>query len=174
MDSATVLSLAKQYGPKLALPARSVLNGVAVMCAFAENESSFGANCKPRYEQAYDVGGRYAANPEQAALLEKYGRAAAFSYGPWQILPCNAPGIAPADLDEQPELCAVAFVHDMNRRVLPHANSLGQMGQIYNGGHVSAAPLAGVMRYVASLQGYYVTWFNKLKSEASADAPSYA
>ena len=168
MDSATVLSLCKKYGSLITLPASSILDGVALMCAFAENESSFGANTVPRHEPAYDVGGRYANNPMQASLLKQYGRAAACSYGAWQTLPCNALGVAPSVLDGNTDAQALAFVRDFNQRVLPRAQTLGEMGQVYNAGHVAvppAKPLPGVIRYCADLQKNYTAWFAKLKQE---------
>lgn len=176
MDSATVLSLCKKYGPLLALPASSILDGVALMCAFAENESSFGANATPRHEIAYDVGGRYSNNPMQASLLEAYGSKAAYSYGVWQTLPCNALGVSPAVLDGNEDAQALAFVRDFNQRVLPRAQTLGEMGQVYNAGHVAKPPqkpLPGVVRYCVDLQRNYTEWFAKLKQEKD-DAPSIA
>jgi hypothetical protein len=166
MPSEVILGLSKQYGPRLALPIAGILDPVAVMCAFAENESSFGVNCTPRYEAAYDRGGRYDQH-EQAALLDKYGRSAAFSYGPWQTLPCNALSYSPTQLERDPELAAEAFIADMNRRVLPRANTLGEMGQVYNAGHISPNMSAGVLRYVVDLRKNYIAWFENLRQEAS-------
>jgi hypothetical protein len=172
MPPAAILDLAKQYGSQLALPVQGILDPVAVMCAFAQNESSFGADCKPRHEPAYDRGGRYDRN-EQAALLDKYGHAAAFSYGPWQTLPCNALAFSPAELEADPEICARAFVADMNHRVLPHAMTLGEMAQIYNAGHVAIVMAPGVLRYAGDLRANYIQWFSRLKLEA-ANASSLA
>lgn len=172
MDSGIVLTLCKQYGPTLALPARSILSGPVLMAAIAENESSFGKDTKPRYEQAYDRGRRYDRN-EQKFLLDKFGHAAACSYGPWQTLPCNALAFTPNELNESPDAAARAFVADMNHRVLPHSLTLSEMAQIYNSGRVSKTPLPGVVRYMNDLQANYAKWFPKLHAEA-VSAPSYA
>ena len=64
------------YGPQLTELPYGV-DGAQLLWALSGNESSFGANCTPRYEPAYDVGGRYA----DADLLARFGRAAACSYG---------------------------------------------------------------------------------------------
>lgn len=167
MDSAAVVALCKKYGPRLALPPGGILEPVALMCAIAENESTMGANTRPRHEPAYDRGGRY-DRAEQAVLLDRYGSKAAYSYGPWQTLPCNALAYSPDELDTDPDAAAQAFVHDMNHRVLPHAVTLGEMAQVYNAGEIKARPALGVVRYAKDLQANYVAWFQKLKPEASS------
>lgn len=173
MDSVprhVVLELCQKYGPTLAMPAH--LDGVLVMCAIAQNESSFGDNTKPRYEAAYDWAGRY-DRAEQATLLDKYGMRAAFSYGPWQTLPCNALAFSPIELEGNPDAAARAFVADFNSRVMPHAPTIYFMGQMYNGGHISEAPPPGVHAYALDLQRNYAMWACKLRVEAK-DAPSIA
>lgn len=165
-----VLELCRKYGPELRAPAH--LNGIMLMCAFAQNESSFGDDTKPRHEPAYDRGGHY-DRAEQSSLLDKYGRAAACSYGPWQTLPCNALAFTPAELDENPDAAARAFAADFNSRVIQHAPTIYLMGQVYNGGHVADKPLPGVQRYAFDLQRNYAMWASKLRDEAN-DAPSVA
>jgi hypothetical protein len=173
MDSVprkVVLELCQKYGAELRAPAH--LNGVMLMAAFAQNESSFGDDTAARYEHSYDRGGSY-DRAEQAGLLDKFGRAAAFSYGPWQTLPCNALAFAPSELNENPDAAARAFVADFNRRVMPHAPTIYFMGQMYNGGHVSNNPLPGVHAYALELQRNYAMWASKLRHEGN-DAPAIA
>lgn len=168
VPSQQVLALCRQYGAQLNVPPS--IDGVALMAAFAQNESTFGANVTPRHEPAYDSGGHY-DRAEQSLLLDKYGSAAAYSYGPWQTLPCNAMKFSPDTLFADPNAAAQAFVGDFNHRVAPHAQTIDAMAQIYNGGHVSATPLAGVARYAADLQKNYELWLANLKNEAADATP---
>jgi hypothetical protein len=159
---ATIYVLCLKYGPQIKVPAG--LNGPRVMAAIAANESSMGQDCDPRHEPSYDVGGHYDEGV-QHDMLEKYGRAAACSYGPWQVLPLNAPPFTPVDLLSDPDAGARAFVIFFNAYVIRdhHAQSIEQIGQIYNGGHASAHPLPGVVRYAADLEKAY----NQLAGETT-------
>lgn len=108
-----------------------------LLWAICGNESNFGANCAARHEPAYDTGGRYAANLQQAALLEKFGSLGACSFGPMQVMLYNAPeGYAPKDFDDLDHAIA-AGVYALNR-LLGHnqPQTLAEMGACYNGGHV--------------------------------------
>ena len=160
-----VRSLCEKYGPMLNVP--TGIDGVALMEAVADNESSYGSNCKPRYEHSYDVGGRNDEN-EQTNLIERFGRMAACSYGPWQIMPCNALDFTPAELYNDPDSCAKAFVAFFNSRVIRHcgAKSVAEVGQVYNGGHISAQPNSDVMAYMAKLTRNYFTRLNEEKLQA--------
>jgi hypothetical protein len=154
VPTATVIALCAQYGLLLKTPAG--VDGVVLMQAIAANESTTGANCKPRYERSYDEGGVNAEN-EQIPLLEQYGKAAAYSYGPWQMMPCNATGYSPAELYADPEACAQAFVGFFNRYVIGHwkASTVEQIGQVYNHGSPTSHPSPGVQQYVADLVKNY-------------------
>lgn len=122
--------LCKQFGPLLHTP--EGINGVQLLWAIAGNESSFGANCRPRHEPAYDVGGKYADHK----LLEAYGSDAACSYNAWQIMFPNAPGFTPKELREDPEKACIATVGFLNRRIFDHlkAKDLDEVAHYYNGG----------------------------------------
>lgn len=128
-----------------------------LLWAFCGKESSFGANCAPRHEPAYDVGGIYARNPEQAALLEKFGSLGACSFGPMQVMLVNAPsGYAPKDFDDLDRAMA-AGVFALNTLLgRNHATTLSEMGACYNAGHVprEAWP-AGVQKYARDLVTHY-------------------
>lgn len=152
-----VISLCLKYGPLLRVP--DALKGSQLMAAIASNESSLGANCGPRHEPAYDVGGAYAGNPTQAALLREYGSAAACSYGPWQVMFINCPGYSPQELETCVDDCARAFVAYFNSYVIKtrNAQTLDEIGQVYNAGHISENPALGVVRYVSDLTRAYAS-----------------
>jgi hypothetical protein len=128
-----------------------------LLWAICGNESSFGADCKPRHEPAYDVGGRYAKDARQAALLEKYGTLGACSLGPMQVMLVNAPeGTAPKDFDDLDHAIA-AGVYALNR-ILQHRRpgSLAEIGACYNGGHVPTGLWPDALRrYATRLLDHY-------------------
>ncbi len=154
--SSIVLALCKQYGPLLNADG---IDGRKLMWAIAGNESSFGKNTMPRYEPAYDIGGIYANQQPQNELLKAWGKQAAYSYGPWQMMPCNARGFTPQELDTDPEKAAQAFVGFFNRYIIGvhHASNFDKFCQCYNSGHWESNPAAGVERYVEDALHYYQT-----------------
>jgi hypothetical protein len=131
-----VADACRKLGPTLkSLPPG--MNGVNLLWAITGNESSFGANCNPKHEPAYDVGGRYSTSPDQAALLAKFGSAAACSYGPMQVMLCNAPsGSSPADFDnlETGMSHAIYALQKLINRFLPVR--VAEVGYCWNGGHI--------------------------------------
>lgn len=155
--SSDILALCKKYGPLLNMPPGSGVDGAKFMAAIAGCESSFGKNPTPRHEPTYDKGGEYAENPPQNELLAHWGSAAAYSYGPWQMMPCNAIGFTPIELANDEEKCAVAFVGFFNRFIMGfrHAMTFDEMAQTYNSGHYTAQPSPGVQKYVADALHYY-------------------
>lgn len=132
------------------------ITGYQILWAISGCESSFGANVTPRHEPAWDIGGSYAANPPMPELLDKYGWAAACSYGPWQILFVNAPsGSTPADLDDI-QLAAqatVAFLNSLLRRFKP--TTLAEIASCWNAGHIQHPLSAGVQHYAVELARFY-------------------
>lgn len=146
------------WGPKLWVPAG--VDGVKLLWALSGCESSFGADAKPRHEPAYDVGGLYAANPEQAELLKLYGSAGACSYGPWQILLVNVTPPASPDDMARIDRCALAVVGFLNREILGRekAQTLEEIAEAYNSGKWKWQTVpAGVARYAADCRKYYET-----------------
>jgi hypothetical protein len=133
---AAVAEVCRQLGPTLKnLPPG--VNGATLLWAITGNESSFGANCTPKHEPAYDVGGRYASSPYQAPLLVKFGSAAACSYGPMQVMLCNAPpGSAPDDFDDL--TTAIAHAVYALQKQLDHflPMRIAEIGYCWNGGHL--------------------------------------
>ena len=116
------------------------IDPVQLMWAFANKESThekpgfFG--CIPRFEPAYFTGGRYAMNDQMRILLSVFGRDAACSYGPWQVMLVNAPTWKPSDFDHI-DICSEAFVNFLNQRSKKRApQTLTEFGELYNGGHI--------------------------------------
>ena len=150
-----IADMCRVYGPQLTnLP--SGIDGAQLLWAISGNESSFGENCAPRHEPAFDVSGIYGGTPAMRPLLAAYGSAAASSYGPWQILFCNCPaGYSPSygdDLDK----AAQATVRYLNMLLARWTcSSLADVGECWNAGHPMLNPSAGVARYVHDLAGNY-------------------
>lgn len=174
-----IARLCRAWGGMLWLPAG--INGPTLLWALAGNESSFGANCAPRHEHAYDVGGAYAKNPEQAALLEKYGSAAACSYGPWQILLVNVqpapktgqPAVGPEDM-ARPDFCAMKTVQFLNRRILEpqKPTTVEEIAEAWNSGKWRWQDVPpGVETYAADCRKYYDAAATEMPPAAVA-APS--
>lgn len=128
--------ICKRYAPFL----RNVPSGIEpglLLWALSGCESSFGKNCTPRFEKAYFVGGLYATSPDQAKLLAMYGRFAACSYGPFQIMLVNAIGYTPTELSLDSEKATEATVAYINRRIFSGkyaATNLEQFADSYNSG----------------------------------------
>jgi len=147
----------RKLGPTLdpsVLPSAYV--AAQLLWAFCGNESSFGANCTPRHEPGYDVGGLYAKNAQQAELLAKFGRAGACSYGPMQVMLVNAPeGFTPDSfLDVETGIEAGVFaLETLLRRNKPQ--SLTQIASCYNAGHIQLPLSDGVWAYAKDLIANY-------------------
>ncbi|HVW78503.1 MAG TPA: hypothetical protein VHB45_12880 [Alloacidobacterium sp.] len=140
----------------IADPDGKPLDGARLLWAISGCESSFGANLKPRHEPAYDVGGEYSTHPPMPELLEKFGSAAACSYGPWQILFVNAPeGFRPSDFDDLQfaAQATTAFLGKLLRACRP--TTLAEIASCWNAGHVQNPLSPGVARYAADLTRYY-------------------
>lgn len=158
-----VLALCAQYGPEMRgmQPSGTVpagLIGKYVMAAVATNESSLGADCTPRYEPAWDVDGIYARTSlEQQALLQEFGKDAAYSYGVWQLMYYNCPGYTPSQLVTDAEAGAKCFLNYFNTYVQRKgAVTLEQIGEVYNSGHVwEVTPPPDIQQYVEKLQVNY-------------------
>jgi hypothetical protein len=152
---ADVLAMCNLYGPNLKLDPAGELDGRGVMAAIASNESSLGANCGPRHEPAYDVGGSLAQGKAQQLLLERFGAAAACSYGPWQMMFDNFVTEDPGVLETELEICAHEFVEFFNRYVIGvrRAVTLADVGEVWNLGHIAPDP-----GYTVKLHLAYGAW----------------
>lgn len=139
-------------------PIVSGVDSTQLFWALSGVESSFGINCTPRYEAAFDTGGRY-DNAVMAPLLTRFGREAACSYGPWQILFVNAPtGFLPSDFNDlrHCSIASIAFLNKLLRSYRP--KNLAEIGNCWNGGHVyqTLYPVT-IQQYVGKLQVAYNT-----------------
>ena len=145
----------KTSGPEVG-PLPAGIDGAQLLWAISGNESSFGDDCAPRHEPAFDVGGVYGDNAVMKPLLSLYGSDAAYSYGPWQILFANAPaGWAPTDLEDLSK-AARATVLFLNRLLSRwHPQDLAGIGECWNAGHPMQNPSVGVDRYVTDLTANY-------------------
>ena len=128
--------LGGQLGP---LPAG--VEGPQLLWAMAGVESSFGADCQPRHEPAYDVGGAYARHAPMPVLLSRFGSAAACSYGPLQLLLVNAPlQMAPENFDNLAYGMqqSITYLNSLLRHWRP--GSLDEIGECWNAGHITPDP----------------------------------
>jgi hypothetical protein len=144
------------FGSLLKLPVG--IDGAKLMWAISGAESSFGANCTPRHEPAYDVNGYYARTSKDVqGLLAVYGSQAAYSYGPWQIMLVNAPGFSPEQMTMDLTTNAQAFVGYVNRFVLGYrkAATVEQIAQTYNSGRFGVNVSPGVLAYGQKVADYY-------------------
>lgn len=155
---ADILEASLNYGTQLKIT--PPLDGRGVMFALSSNESSYGADCGPRHEPAYDIGGSLSHGQEQALLLQQYPKHAACSFGPWQMMFINfTPEVQAKIAAGSVELIDYAqeFVRFFNRYVIGvrKAGSLAEMGEVWNLGHIGPDPV-----YVAKLAKAYFNWEN--------------
>lgn len=134
------------------LPAN--ISGPQLLWALGGNESSFGTNCTPRHEPAFDREGAYGREPDQANLLNLYESAGACSYGPLQIMLVNAKGMAPHDFDDlnRAMVASIQFLNSQLDRFKPQ--TLSQIGALWNGGSPRAMN-PGVLAYQHRLMQNY-------------------
>jgi hypothetical protein len=150
-----------EYGAQLVgLPAG--VTGPQLLWAMSGNESRFGSNCTPRHESAYDFGGKYQFG--NLDNLHKYGSPAAYSYGPWQIMFCNASAYTPDSLALFISVAALATTSYLNKQIAHFKpTTLAQIGSIWNGGNPSAIlEEAAVQQYAAELEKNYATTFGQI------------
>lgn len=133
--------------------------GSQLLWAIAGNESEFGKNCKPRHEPLYDHGGRYAEDACQSALLDEFGSDAACSWGPWQVMLCNAPGFRPVELGLDLEKAVVATIGYIRRYVLgtQKARTLTEVLDTFNSGNCRDRVTPVVQAYIDKGRGYYLS-----------------
>jgi len=141
------------FGPQLTgLPPG--IDGAQLLWAMSGNESSFGANCTPRHEPAFDVGGVY--ETAMMPLLRKFGSAAACSYGPLQLMFANAPSSAtPSDFEDIKKAFtySIDFLHLLLGKWKPR--NLTEIGECWNAGHPMESFSAPVAAYVQELTANY-------------------
>lgn len=157
-----IASACTEFGPRVA-PLPETVDGAQLLFAMSGNESSFGANCTPRHEPAFDVGGVYGNSAAMAPFLAKFPPVgnplqspAAFSYGPLQLMFVNA-GInaLPSDFNDIGKAFAysVAFLNKLLNRF--HPQNLGDIGSCWNEGHIQHPYSPAVQTYVDRLTANY-------------------
>lgn len=133
------------------------LDGATLLWALSLNESSGGINCGPRHEPAFDIGGGfYKTSPQQRVLVAQFGSMAACSYGPLQIMLCNAaPGTVPQDFNDLGKAMkiSVAFLNHQLAHFKPV--TLMTIGAIWNAGSPQQNPSPGVQAYCKELGMHY-------------------
>ena len=135
-----VAAMCEKYGPQVG-PLPTGVDGAQLLWAMSGNESGFGTNCTPRHEKAFDAGGIYGSHAPMPSLIALYGSpAAASSYGPLQVMLCNAGGLAPAGFDDidQAFAASVSYLNTLLRRFKPQ--SLDEIGECWNAGHITPDP----------------------------------
>jgi len=156
IDTAILVAI-DSLAPTVRIPQGCLIEPRALLAALTGNESNWGTDCAPRDEKGYYVGGYYYENPGNGwlrMLVKKYGRCAASSWGPWQImypvayeLGYRGGGFAhPWGLYE-PDQCLHWVVEYLNRRVfrfwpsapkpalMAPAMTIQQVGDGYNTGN---------------------------------------
>lgn len=126
-----------------------------LLITIAKMESSFGADCRPRFEPAYYPGGLYFKKSKELQFaFEHWGALVSFSYGPFQIMwvvahelgfPNHQP---PLDLWSG-HFSAPFVVKYINRSISKGATKVEQILATYNGGLGALKnPNDAVKRYV--------------------------
>lgn len=136
----------------------SPINGARLLWSMAGRESSFGRNLKPRHEPAYDVLGYYYRKDKQVqAGCSLYGRDFACSYGPLQIMACNAHGFTPLELGSDPEKAMGAAVSFLRLHVLRElgARTLAAICDSWNTGNFRDKNIP--REYILEVTHYYIT-----------------
>jgi len=132
----------------------------AALWALGGAESTFGKFAhQPRFEKAYARGGRYFL-PD---LDKQFGDAAAMSYGPWQVMYCNAHKvtggyITPDDMKGMTYAAQVATVKWLDHAVLARgARSMREIADAWNTGshrdNILPAP-----EYLEKVERFYLEW----------------
>jgi len=140
-DTTDVIAACHEYSPLLKVP--EILDPFKVMLAIAAVESGgadpkfAGHNCGPRFEASYYINGyTYLRSVGVRALVAKYDKLGASSFGPWQMMLVNFRDRNPDDLLTNLDFCAQDFVAFFNSYVNhQHPTSLDEIGEIWNAGH---------------------------------------
>lgn len=134
------------------------LDPFCVLKSLATQESSYGKNCKPRFEPYYAPGGLYfTRSPELQAAYEKHGAGVSFSYGPFQILYATAmrfgyeKDATPESL-ERADLSGLYVCRLLNYLVIKKKDvTLDALADSYNSGNSKDRRSESVQQYVANI-----------------------
>ena len=132
----------------------------AVLWALGGVESSFGKYAhQPRFEKAYARGGRYFVKD----LDERFGDAAAMSYGPWQVMFANAYQVtsgfvAPDDLKGMTPEAQQATILWLDNAVLDRgARTMREIADAWNTGSHRDSILPAP-EYLEKVERFYGEW----------------
>jgi hypothetical protein len=135
-----IAAVCVQYGSQVG-PLPPGVDGTQLLFAISGVESSFGADCQPRHEPAFDTGGMYATHAPMPQLLSLYGSSGACSFGPLQIMLCNAPSTYSPVTFDQLDLAMSASVLFLNSKLRQwKPQTLAQIGECWNAGHITPDP----------------------------------
>ena len=126
----------RTWGPRLLIPHGAAIDGTRLLWALAGNESSFGANCRPRHEMGYCIG-PYSRTASVVIATEQFGHAAHCSFGPWQMMLVNADPACDPELFGRVGFCALKVGGFLNVEIFQRqqASSLEEVGAAYNTGN---------------------------------------
>ena len=138
----TVAELCHQFGFLIPLAdtddgSGHAIDGAKLLWAISGCESTFGDHCEPRFERAYYSGGYYYLRDKRIRqAVQAWGRDAACSYGPWQVL-CINTQYSPEQLGADPKVACDATVHFIVNFVLGFrkARTLSAVLDTYNTGN---------------------------------------
>lgn len=135
------------------------VNGEAYLAATAQVESGFGKYNVPKYEKAYDLGGRY-GNVE---YWRKYGSHYACSYSSFQIMYPVAVelGFTSSPYELADDNTAILWVIELFRKrgLREKLSSVDQMADFYNSG--SAKDAIRPAKYIADIKYHYSLFCEK-------------
>jgi hypothetical protein len=134
------------------------IDGPSLLWAMSGRESNFGRNLHPRHEPSYDVNGYYwSRSTEIKRGVAVYGEAFACSYGPLQIMACNARGFTVPELASDPDKALEAAVARLRVEVLGRqkARTIEAICDAWNTGnwHDGHIPT----EYIADVRHHYFT-----------------
>ena len=160
--TAGVAEACRQHG-RLVRGLPATLDPVQLMWAIANNESVHHARqpellfCEPRFEPAWYIGGGL-CNPEQQRYCDLFGKDAAKSYGPWQVMYWHCHGSYKPEEFRELENCVALYLMFMDKW-LPYWKPPGvqEVLAMYNCGQWYHHPLPAVTQeYVKrGLHWYY-------------------
>lgn len=148
------------------------LDAAALLYATWIAESGGVANPPQRYESSYDTGGRYAREgdprtDQQRFLLSKYGRAAAMSWGPFQIMPVVAWELgykyAPSAFNDPTLAAQVVLANYRKRFAAPGGTTPEEAYDAYNSGTYRDTRTAQVQSNVARFIGAWQKFYSEVK-----------
>lgn len=157
MSPQTILAAVKAFAGN----AIAGLDAAALLYATAKTESSLGANVTPRFERAYAPGGfLYKGSKLQRDLYAKYGRLAASSVGPFQIMPVVAYELGfrghPKELNNVFTAAPIVLKYYVARFARKGGKTPQEAYRAYNGGNIRATiPASNLERFMRAWNEFF-------------------